>query len=106
MSVHKNYILTTTTAPNLSSWLQKLKEFELDNIFETRILGRGYEYVNGIQNIEITDNNLTAKSRGAKVYDLLLRLNDSKIKCSCTCLHERACKHMAALLLFCIGKEF
>ena len=91
--------LSETTAADLDSWLSNLKEFELDNMFETRVLGRGYEYVKGIEVEELTTTHASARSVETNEYYLNLELDHGRIMGSCTCPHNQACKHLAAFLL-------
>ena len=91
--------LATTSLESLTAWLKYLREFELDNFFETRVLGRGYEYVSTIEVIDKNQKQVEAVSRGRAIYQLRLELKNDVIEGECSCLYERPCKHLAALIL-------
>jgi uncharacterized Zn finger protein len=93
------YNLSTTRQTSLSAWFNNLREFELDNIFETHILGRAYEYVSTIKIGETAPNKIAAVSKGVNEYQLFIEYDKAKIIGTCSCPYDGPCKHLAALIL-------
>lgn len=77
---------------------------EWKKLFETHILGRGYDYYceNAVENLDIADDIIRADVIGTEEYEVEISLSNGDITdmyCSCPYASEgRNCKHMAAVL--------
>ncbi len=90
--------IATTRHPNLKEYLTQLREFRLDDMFETRVLGRAYE-VEVNESTFIDDFHLEATAVGSTHYKVELRWVENKILANCTCPYDKNCKHVAAVIL-------
>lgn len=78
--------------------------FEWRELFIPTILDRGKKIAeSNIYDVHVTEEGLRAKVKGTEEYELLIRTSLNEITCSCpfALQNNLACKHMAALLLFC-----
>lgn len=55
------YLLSKNEKESLQNWLKDLKEFQLDNIFDTSVLAKAYLYTNAIIDIEKEENSIKSK---------------------------------------------
>lgn len=92
-------ILAKTSFQTLVEWLFNFREFELDNLFDTSVIGRAYEYVHEIKITNRTKLSISAISDRTTTYLLHLEIIENKVLGTCSCKFEGACKHMAALIL-------
>ena len=99
LELHKNQY------PSLKKWINELKEFQLDSIFETSVLGRSYLYVDQVKDFDILDQMITGKVSGTEEYKMTITSEKDSIWGTCTCKHDQKCKHLAALLLACIQQQ-
>ena len=90
--------LTTSRDPSLQNWIDHLKEFQLDSIFETNILGRAYLLMNDVS-IVLKEKNEVQASFPSKNYLIKINQSENKVQGSCSCPFDGKCKHMAATLL-------
>lgn len=73
-------------------------------LFDLRILERGYDYYceNAVEDMEVTEDSISASVMGTEEYEVEILLFDDEITdmhCCCPYAEEgRNCKHMAAVL--------
>lgn len=83
---------------SLQIWLKELREFQLDSMFDTQILGRAYLYTDAVSILQSSENTIHAQiDKGRYLIDLVA-INKS-IQGMCSCPFEGNCKHLAALIL-------
>ena len=78
--------------------------FEWRELFIPTILERGNKILqSNISEVHITEEGIRAKVKGTEEYDLLIRTGLNEMTCTCPFATQNnlACKHMAALLIFC-----
>ena len=94
------HILTKkpTSSISVSSWARSIREFQLDDIFDTTVLGRSYEYIAAVSHLQKNRQQVVAQLP-AHGYEVKLTLSQSMINGSCTCPYPAACKHIAATIL-------
>lgn len=80
-------------------------------LFKPHILHRGAEYYRdaAVEDLKITDTQITAVVLGTEDYDVEIDIKDGIIEAmSCTCPYaadDNNCKHMAAVLFACQETE-
>lgn len=84
----------------LAGLFAALREFQLDDIFDTSVLGRAYEYADSIELVASDDVSISAEIGSSSVYTLLLAIDGSSVVGSCSCPYDGKCKHLAALMLY------
>src|SRR5690349_12737156 len=65
-----------------------------------RSYGRGLEYVNAVDHLEISDTEVTANVYGSSEYTVCLVIDDQRLSGGCTCPYGRDgffCKHCVAV---------
>jgi uncharacterized Zn finger protein len=65
-----------------------------------RSYGRGLEYVNAVDHLEISDTEVTASVYGSSEYTVCLVIDDQRLSGGCTCPYGRDgffCKHCVAV---------
>ena len=78
--------------------------YELEKLFATHILERGYDYYleNAVENIDVSEDIIRADVIGSEDYEVEISVNNGEVTdmyCSCPyALDGRNCKHMAAVL--------
>ena len=87
-----------TAARSLTAWSRGMREFQLDDIFDTSVLGRSYEYQSMIAIHKKEIDHIAATVVG-RSYMITIALSDQRVIASCTCPHTAACKHIAATIL-------
>lgn len=93
------HLLKKTELYTLQDWLKDLKEFQLDSLFDTNVLGRAYLYTASLKIDDISENNINGRTGDLLKYETSLSMNEQSVYGSCTCPYEGKCKHIAALLL-------
>jgi len=96
-------ILFTTNSDSLQNWFRDLKEFQLDNMFDTQILARAYLLTEAITIEDHKDISVDANMR-EKPYKMKVWTKNNKVFGECTCPYDGPCKHLAALLLKLLSK--
>ncbi len=91
-------LLSKNDFESLQKWLKDLKEFQLDSMFDTNVLGRAYLYTNSFSSQKNTENSISALVN-EKNYTVQIISENNKIFGECTCPYEGNCKHLAALIL-------
>ena len=91
-------ILSKNEHKSLQIWLKELKEFQLDSMFETNVLGRAYLYKNSITINKNNPNSVSGIVEG-KQYEVQIISDNNVVKGNCSCPFEGNCKHLAALVL-------
>lgn len=77
---------------------------EWEKLFEKQVLKRGHDYYhnNAVENMDVSDDTITADVIGSGYYKVKISLNNEQITdmyCSCPYAEDgRNCKHMAAVL--------
>jgi len=84
---------------SLFDWISSLREFQLDGFFDTRSLGRAYEYVAKLEDIVIEENRISASIHGTAKYDIQIIDNGDHVSINCSCPMNTSCKHIAALMI-------
>ena len=84
---------------SLTNWINDLQEFQLDNIFDTAVLARAYDYISRVSKISIQEHVVTCQLDGTTLYDTKIEMVGSNINGFCNCPHDQACKHLAATIL-------
>jgi len=92
------HLLSSNDFESLQKWLKELKEFQLDSMFDTNVLGRAYLYTNMVSIIKNTKNSISALV-GEKNYKVRITSENHEILGECTCPYEGKCKHLAAIVL-------
>ena len=100
------YLLSKNDAASLQSWLKELKEFQLDSMFDTNILGRAYLYTESLTLLTSEENVLEYEIGGSSNYQAKIIASKGSIFGSCTCPYEGKCKHIAACLLVAFKSQF
>ncbi len=79
------------------------KEY-LENIVPERIFWRGEDLYNeeALKQVDISNNRITAKVLGSRLYTVKAELIDNSYFFSCTCPYDGFCKHEVALGLWMI----
>jgi len=93
------YLIATSNSSSLQTWLDELKEFQLDSMFDTNVLGRAYLYTQTISFSKKEATRITAIIGKARRYEIHLSSMDGEIKGECSCPFEGKCKHLAALII-------
>jgi uncharacterized Zn finger protein len=65
-----------------------------------RSYGRGLEYLNAVEHLEISDTEVTASVYGSSEYTVCLVIGDQRLSGGCTCPYGRDgffCKHCVAV---------
>lgn len=88
---------------NLQIWLKELKEFQLDNMFDTNVLGRAFLYTKSVSVLDTTEQSIEAQIR-EKNYIVKLFDKEGDIFGQCSCPFDGPCKHQAAVLLVVIDR--
>lgn len=88
---------------SLQIWLNELKEFQLDSLFDTAVLGRAYLYIESISINGDTEHHVGASVNDGK-YDVSIQAENNSVLAECSCPYQGNCKHLAALLLFLINR--
>ncbi|MEM9548716.1 MAG: SWIM zinc finger family protein [Bacteroidota bacterium] len=95
------HILVKTDLDSLEQWLKDLKEFQLDSMFDTHILGRAYLYTNAVSIEKKDDLNIFGRVK-EKDYQMQIWAKNNFVHAKCSCPYNGPCKHLAALLLVCL----
>jgi len=94
-------MLSKNDLNSLQNWLGALKEFQLDSMFDTNVLGRAYLVTPSVSILESLDNKVTGQIEDGK-YALEIISIDGEIHAECSCPFDGNCKHLAALLILLI----
>ena len=105
MQLDKLLITEDARIINLQSWLENLYEFQLDSYFEMNILARSYDYIKSINLTNKEVNHISATINGTSTYKISLEFRNEAVWGLCSCPHNEACKHLAALILSLIEFE-
>lgn len=97
------YLLYDIQHDSLQKWLKELKEFQLDSIFDTSVLGRAFLYTESVEIIKEEENDLEFTVGTNSTYNVQLILKEHSVYGSCTCPYDGKCKHLAASLLVMIN---
>jgi len=98
------YLLSKNNSDSLQSWLEDIREFQLDSMFDTNILGRAFWYTDAVSIFENSEHVVKAVIK-EKMYELQITSKESKVIGECSCPYDGHCKHLAALLLVLISKK-
>jgi len=90
--------LSTTPYASCLDWIKALKEFQLDSLFDTQVLGRAYLYMKEV-NIQDKEKHSIIALVGEKRYEVHIYQDGKCIYGRCSCPYEGNCKHLAAMLL-------
>lgn len=77
---------------------------EWEKLFEKQVLKRGHDYYynNAVENMDVSDDTITADVIGSDDYEVEISLNNGEVTdmyCSCPYAEDgKNCKHMAAVL--------
>lgn len=93
-------IITKNGLESLQFWLKSVKEFQLDNMFDTNVLGRAYLYTKSIKEVKKERNNIVHHIEGTHTYQTELMHQKGVIYGSCSCPSQGNCKHLAASILY------
>ena len=84
-------------------------DINFENLFEEKILKRGYNYYieDAVQDVTKNGNHYSGLVYGTDIYEVQIDINSEgnveNMECDCPYAIENNCKHMAALLYY-IGK--
>jgi uncharacterized Zn finger protein len=99
------YLLSKNDSDSLQNWIKELKEFQLDSMFDTNVLGRAYLYTNSLTSLATEDNMLVYEVGKNTIYHTKLISSNGAIYGSCTCPFDGKCKHIAACILVAIKDQ-
>lgn len=91
--------IASNSINDLTTWFQNLQEFQMDSIFETKILGRAYDYISKVNNISLQKNKVTCQIDGTYIYVIQIEMVGNTVNATCNCPYDQKCKHMAAVIL-------
>jgi len=91
-------LLSKNASESLQDWINNLKEFQLDSMFDTNVLARAYLYTNSISIYKNSKNSISG-SVGDSKYQVTVDSIDNSIYGECSCPYDGKCKHLAALIL-------
>lgn len=94
--------ILTNTPKSLENWLSTFREFQLDDLFTTEVLARAFAYVDDLTMDHTAPMLLKATVAGK--YSSYLVAEHGAIYGECSCLYDRPCKHLAALILKSINR--
>jgi uncharacterized Zn finger protein len=92
-------LLSKNNTESLQNWLNELKEFQLDSMFDTNVLARAYLYTDSITILNTEANILECEVSGNTMYRTKLISSNGEVLGSCTCPYNGKCKHLAASIL-------
>ncbi|MDF1696745.1 MAG: SWIM zinc finger family protein [Saprospiraceae bacterium] len=93
------YTLYKNDHLSIQKWIKELKEFQLDSMFDTNVLGRAYLYRNKVSIRSNQPDFISAEVNGSEPYAIELKSEADHIWAGCSCKYKGKCKHVAALLL-------
>ena len=93
------HLLSQNQQGSLKEWLEDLKEFQLDSIFETNVLGRAFLYAKSVSHSIEEDNKVESKVGSDSIYKTSIINKKGLIYGTCSCPFDGKCKHLAASLL-------
>jgi len=98
--VHK---LTINNHQSPKEWITDLQEFQLDDLFETHILARAYEY---IAEVKLTLDNPQEIQFDVSKYKIAIHQENGEILGSCSCPYPGPCKHLASAIISTMNIRF
>lgn len=81
-------------------------KINFENLFEERIIQRGYNYYieDSVHDVSRNENCYSGVVYGTEIYDVEIRIDNNGnieyMECDCPYAEENNCKHMAALLYY------
>lgn len=77
----------------------RFTETDIQRVAGSRSFGRGMDYVDAVEDLEISGSRITATVYGSKTYRVTLAIGDGQLTGICTCPHGQEgafCTHCVA----------
>ncbi len=102
------YVLFNNTKENIKNFLKELTIEDIEECCDSRTFSKGEDYYDSECVYEVClsseTNLITATVEGNEEYKIKIHSEKKQITGSCTCPVDGICKHLIAVLLFCVNE--